>query len=83
MPHPFTWVPAAEQRHVSRDPVPPPGMEFPDGVVVSTLCGREVTSATGELAWLWTTCPSCDDAAREIVGAPPRPEISSERGEHA
>ncbi|NHD18118.1 MULTISPECIES: zinc finger protein [Actinopolyspora] len=78
MSHPFTWVPAAWQRHASRDPVPPPAAEFPQGVLVSTLCGQELTSASGELAWLWGTCPECDDAAREIVGVPSRAETAAE-----
>ncbi|NHD18961.1 MULTISPECIES: zinc finger protein [unclassified Actinopolyspora] len=72
MSHPFTWVPGDHARHVSEDPVPPPGVEFPPDLTVTALCGREVTSAAGEIAWLWPTCPDCDDRARELVGAPPR-----------
>ncbi|GAB3558381.1 hypothetical protein J2S53_003706 [Actinopolyspora lacussalsi] len=72
MSHPFTWVPAEEQRHASRDPVPPPALEFPPELTVSALCGREVLTATGDIPWLWPTCPDCDRTTRELVGAPPR-----------
>lgn len=73
MPHPFTWVPAAGQRHASTDPLPSgSGHEYPADVTVRSLCGREVVSASGELPWLWLTCAECDDEARAIVGAPAR-----------
>ncbi|MGJ7907328.1 hypothetical protein ACOQFL_12700 [Actinopolyspora sp. H202] len=52
MSHPFVWVPGGGARHASGDVVPLPGVEFPEGVAVSTLCGAEVSAETGEVAWL-------------------------------
>ncbi|GAB2734815.1 hypothetical protein GCM10027174_04620 [Salinifilum aidingensis] len=73
-PLPFTWVPAEGHRHASRDDVPPPGREFPPDMSVTTLCGRQVTTATGEVAWFWPTCFDCDERARALVGVAAREE---------
>ncbi|WP_461155600.1 zinc finger protein [Saccharopolyspora tripterygii] len=67
-PHPFHWAPAAGRRHASVDPYPPGCSIYPDGVEITTLCGETVTSARGELAWLWETCPGCDQAVRKLLG---------------
>ncbi|WP_084792131.1 zinc finger protein, partial [Actinopolyspora mortivallis] len=72
---PFTWVPADKGRHVSKDVVPAGRVQFPEGQVVSTLCGRTVEACEGDVPWLWWTCPECDTRAREIVGAPPRSDV--------
>ncbi|RCW45850.1 zinc finger protein [Halopolyspora algeriensis] len=78
MPHPFTWVPAARQRHASCDPVPGPGRAFPAEATVTTLCGREVTTERGEIPWLWETCPGCDEQARQLAGLPSRAAIAEQ-----
>ncbi|WP_019855644.1 zinc finger protein [Actinopolyspora mortivallis] len=75
---PFTWVPAGGGRHVSEDRRPSGRTQFPEGQVVSTLCGQALEAREGELAWLWWTCPTCDTRAREIVGAPPRPDMGEQ-----
>ncbi|PRW62952.1 zinc finger protein [Actinopolyspora mortivallis] len=76
MSHPIAWVPAERARHASTDPVSRRGCrEYPEGQRVTTLCGQTVEACEGELAWLWWTCPDCDDRARELVGAPPRPDV--------
>lgn len=64
--HPFHWVPAGHQRHVSTDSCPRGG--FPPGTAVSTLCGQELSAEDGTLPWLWPTCPSCNELARQIAG---------------
>ncbi|GAB2740193.1 hypothetical protein GCM10027174_12000 [Salinifilum aidingensis] len=80
MPHPFSWVPAQGARHATTDPRPPrSGRVHPPDVVVSTLCGEEVPAAAGEVAWLWETCPDCDERARALVGARSRAEIRAHR----
>ncbi|MHA6802919.1 zinc finger protein [Salinifilum ghardaiensis] len=76
MPHPFSWVPGQGARHATTDPRPPhSGLVYPPDVPVSALCGRAVTTAGGVTAWLWETCPECDERARALVGAPSRAEI--------
>ncbi|WP_017976326.1 zinc finger protein [Actinopolyspora halophila] len=80
MSHPFVWVPGGGARHASGDVVPPPGVEFPEGVVVSTLCGVEVSAETGEVAWLWGTCRDCDERTRELVGLEPLAEVERRAG---
>lgn len=72
----LTWVPGAGQRHASTASSPHPSHEFPAEINVSTVCGREVTSATGELPWLWPTCPDCDSETRRLAGVPGRDEIA-------
>lgn len=80
MPHPFSWVPAQGARHATTDPRPPNcGRVYPPDVVVSALCGREVAAAVGAVAWLWETCPDCDEHARSLVGASSRAEIRGRR----
>lgn len=70
-PHSFHWVPAACQRHASVDEHPPGASLYPDGITVTTLCGRLVQAENGEVAWLWDTCPDCCAAARILAGLPP------------
>lgn len=80
MPHPFSWVPGGGARHATTDPRPPgSGCVYPAEVAVSALCGTEVTTAAGELSWLWATCPGCDERARAMVGAPSRAAIRAVR----
>ncbi|MHA6801974.1 zinc finger protein [Salinifilum ghardaiensis] len=86
MPYPFTWVPAEGHRHASRDDVPPPGREFPPDMSVTTLCGRQLTTATGEVAWFWPTCFDCDERVRPLAGVPARTTRTPDRSareEHA
>lgn len=71
-PHPFTWVPAEGHRHASRDDVPSPAREFPPDMSVMALCGRQITTATGDVAWFWPTCFDCDERARTLAGLPSR-----------
>ncbi|SFD56222.1 zinc-finger [Actinopolyspora alba] len=81
MSHPFTWVPGDRARHASQDQVPSfSGNEFPPDITVTTLCGQRVTSATGDLAWLWKTCRACDERTREIAGLEPLAEIERRIG---
>ncbi|WP_019853331.1 zinc finger protein [Actinopolyspora mortivallis] len=80
MPHPFVWVPGGGARHASEDRVPPPSVEFPEGTVVSTLCGAEVSAEVDEVSWLWRTCRECDERTREIVGLEPLSEIERRVG---
>lgn len=74
MSHPITWAPAAGQRHASL--VPASARAYAAGQEVETLCGRTVSAEVGEYAWLWSTCPECDRAAREMVGAPSLSDIA-------
>lgn len=67
-PYPFSWVPAAGARHASGEEKPLGG--WPDGTVVTTLCGQKLPSASGQLAWLWETCPACSVAAHKLAGVP-------------
>ncbi|ASU79847.1 hypothetical protein CDG81_18045 [Actinopolyspora erythraea] len=76
MSHPFTWVPAANERHASKDPVSQGRIQYAEGQSVTTLCGQMVEACDNELAWLWWTCPTCDDETRAIVGVPLRTETS-------
>lgn len=75
MSHPFTWVPAADERHASVDPAP--AHAYPAGQEIARLCGREVIAEVGDYAWLWPTCADCDRRAREMVGAPALTEVTS------
>ncbi|WP_333777767.1 zinc finger protein [Saccharopolyspora oryzae] len=70
-PHPFHWVPAEGQRHASTDERPSGSSIYPDGIEVTTLCEQTVMASTGEMAWLWPTCPGCNAAARARAGLPP------------
>lgn len=70
-PHPFHWVPADGRRHASTDEHPPGASMYPDGTTVTTLCDRTVSAETGEMAWLWRTCPKCHVAARALAGLSP------------
>lgn len=65
--HAFHWVPADNQRHASRDTKPANG-NFPTGMCVKTLCGRQLPADNSERAWLWATCPDCDAEAPKIAG---------------
>lgn len=77
MPHPFTWVPGERERHASTDPAP--GLAFPAGQEIGTLCGRTVVAEGGVYPWLGPTCPACDSRARKLVGAPPCAEYQRVR----
>ncbi|WP_433868789.1 zinc finger protein [Saccharopolyspora sp. CA-218241] len=66
--HPFHWVPADGERHATTAGRPLGG--YSDGTVLETLCGRELRAVSGELAWLWFTCPDCDHEAHRMAGAP-------------
>lgn len=55
MPHPFTWVPGERERHASTDPAP--GLAFPAGQEIGTLCGRTVVAEGGVYPWLWANMP--------------------------
>ncbi|MHA6798246.1 zinc finger protein [Bounagaea algeriensis] len=72
-------MPAEGHRHASRDDVPPPGREFPPDMSVTTLCGRQLTTATGEVAWFWPTCFDCDERARPLAGVPARSTRTPDR----
>ena len=63
--HPFHWVPAEGQRHASAGAQPPGG--YPSGASVRTLCEQELRADTGELAWLWGTCPPCNKQAHVLA----------------
>ncbi|WP_168584997.1 zinc finger protein [Saccharopolyspora sp. ASAGF58] len=67
-PHPFSWAPAAGQRHATTDQRPAGG--WPDGAEITALCDRHVRPESGELAWLWPTCPECNKAAHVLAGIP-------------
>ncbi|WP_190816988.1 zinc finger protein [Saccharopolyspora pogona] len=71
MPHPFRWAPADGERHASLDPAPHTG--YPTGLVVKTLCERQLQVETGDIPWLWNTCPACDAKAHEIAQKPVPP----------
>ncbi|QUH05359.1 hypothetical protein HUO13_35365 [Saccharopolyspora erythraea] len=68
--HPFHWVPANGARHASIDPQGA-GNAYVPGVEITTLCTRRVAAETGDMAWLWETCPECNAAARVLAGLPP------------
>ena len=68
MPHPFRWVPADRQRHASGDRRPALG--YPTGTVVKTLCGHQLVADNGPGAWLWETCPECNEKAHGLAGVP-------------
>ncbi|MGI8309312.1 zinc finger protein [Saccharopolyspora hattusasensis] len=70
-PHPFSWVPGAEQRHATIDDRPPGGWR--DGETVTTLCDLSIQAKTSELAWLWDTCPDCNAAAHVLAQCPMPP----------
>lgn len=63
--HPFHWVPAAQARHATLDTRPTSG--YPQGWVVLTLCGLQLPAETGDIPWLWDTCPGCKAAADKIA----------------
>ncbi|MEV0697236.1 zinc finger protein [Saccharopolyspora sp. NPDC050389] len=67
-PHPFSWVPAAGQRHASTESRPPG--RFPTGMAVTVLCGEHLRADNSELAWLWSTCPLCNEKAHLLAGIP-------------
>ncbi|WP_237710579.1 zinc finger protein [Saccharopolyspora spinosa] len=79
-PHPFSWVPAGGARHASAEDKPAGG--WPDGTVLTSLCDRQIQAASGELAWLWQTCPECAAAARVLAGLPPLGAAQSPHREH-
>ncbi|RKT82702.1 zinc-finger [Saccharopolyspora antimicrobica] len=68
-PHPFSWVPAAGARHASAEKRPAGG--WSDGTTLTALCDQKIQAESGELAWLWATCPGCSKAARVLAGMPP------------
>ncbi|MCI2421603.1 hypothetical protein MOQ72_29635 [Saccharopolyspora sp. K220] len=70
--YPFHWVPAGGARHASLDPHPDSAFCYPSGIGVRTLCGQQVTADNSVLAWLWSTCPDCNDEARRLADAVPR-----------
>ncbi|GAA2774214.1 zinc finger protein [Saccharopolyspora taberi] len=72
MTHPFRWAPAANERHASRDTAPAGGL-YPNGECVETLCGRELSVDNSDIAWLWPTCPDCNQVAHRIAGCPMPP----------
>lgn len=76
-PHPFHWVPAVGQRHASADEHPPGASIYPDGTKVTTLCERTVKAATGDIAWLWETCPDCNAAAHVLALCPMPPTVGA------
>ncbi|MEY8042480.1 zinc finger protein [Saccharopolyspora cebuensis] len=63
-PYPFSWVPAAGQRHATAAP----GWRHGERVVA--LCGAGVAAVDSAQAWLWWTCPRCDVKAHELAGVP-------------
>ncbi|WP_312864254.1 zinc finger protein [Saccharopolyspora phatthalungensis] len=56
------------QRHATPDQRPAGG--WPEDAEVTALCNRRIRPESGELAWLWPTCPECDVAAHVLAGAP-------------
>jgi hypothetical protein len=68
--HQFHWVPAHYARHASADARPEGALVYPTGTAVTTLCGRlDQTVDNSEIAWLWSTCPECYEAALRMVRA--------------
>ena len=73
--HPFRWIPADGERHASRDKKP---HGWPDGTVVNALCGRSVRADNRDVAWLWETCPACNQAAHNMLDIAWRPTVLDE-----
>lgn len=67
MPHPFRWQPGDGQRHATLQTRPRGG--FAENARIAALCGVETTVDDSELAWLWSTCPECDQAAHDIAAS--------------
>ncbi|MEV0704202.1 zinc finger protein [Saccharopolyspora sp. NPDC050389] len=64
--YPFHWVPAEGRRHASLDSRP--GVGYPTGMEVSTLCEQRLLAEDSELGWLWSTCGDCNAEAHRIAG---------------
>ncbi|MCI2421527.1 hypothetical protein MOQ72_29240 [Saccharopolyspora sp. K220] len=59
---------APRPRHASSERLPPGG--WPDGGVITVLCGEKVHVDNSPLAWLWETCPGCNVEAHALAGVP-------------
>lgn len=66
--HPFHWVPAAGERHVTCESRPPGG--YATGATVPTLCRQELAADNSLTAWFWATCPTCNAEAHRLAGVP-------------
>lgn len=76
-PHPFHWLPAAGARHASADSQQL-GHRYAPGAEVTTLCDKRVKAESGEIAWLWETCPDCN-AAAHVLARCPMPPVAGAR----
>ena len=76
MPHPFRWQPGEGQRHATLCARPRGG--FPPETRIKTLCGETVTVDNSDLAWLWTTCPECNQVARDLANSSESAETTPE-----
>ena len=72
--HAFHWTPAEQQRHASLDTKPANG-NYPTGMCIETLCGRQLPADNSERAWLWPTCPDCNAEARRIASTEPQEPV--------
>ena len=65
-PLPFRWVPGDGKRHATNWPAA-------DGTITDALCGERITAAFDEIAWFWSTCPGCNEAAHALASTPMPP----------